>query len=314
MSGGPIFERAAGLFSTVQREICAGLEELDGIGRFSSDEWSRPGGGGGLSRVLTGGRLFEKAGVNWSRVEGDLPAEFAASIPGSGTAFSATGVSLVLHPGSPMVPTVHANFRFLAKGDKAWFGGGADLTPDYLFREDAVHFHRTWRDACAAHPGVADHARFKAWCDEYFYLGHRGERRGIGGIFFDYLDGGGDAARLEQVLAFVADAARAFLPAYRPIAERRAGEAYGERERQWQLLRRGRYVEFNLVYDRGTVFGLKTGGRTESVLMSLPPLARWEYDTGEPSAGSREAELVSALRNPVDWLGSSANATAAVDH
>ncbi|HKE20116.1 MAG TPA: oxygen-dependent coproporphyrinogen oxidase [Kofleriaceae bacterium] len=306
MSEGPIFERAAALFASLQEAICAGLEELDGVGRFTSDPWERQGGGGGLSRVLAGGRVFEKAGVNWSKVEGELPAEFAAQIPGGGTAFSATGVSLVLHPGSPMVPTVHANFRFLAKGERAWFGGGSDLTPYYLFREDAAHFHRTWQDACAGHPGVADHGKFKAWCDDYFMLPHRGERRGVGGIFFDYLDGAGVEGGLDAVLAFVAGAGRAFLPAYRPIAARRSGEPYGERERQWQLVRRGRYVEFNLVYDRGTVFGLKTGGRIESVLMSLPPLCRWDYDPGDPPRGSREAELVHVLRNPVDWLGSDA--------
>jgi coproporphyrinogen III oxidase len=304
MREGAIFERAADLFASLQDEICTGLEELDGAGTFTADRWQRHGGGGGLSRVLTGGRLFEKAGVNWSKVEGDLPAEFAGQIPGSGTAFSATGVSLVLHPGSPMVPTVHANFRFLEKGERAWFGGGSDLTPYYLFREDAEHFHHTWRSACAAHADVADYRRFKEWCDEYFFLPHRGERRGVGGIFFDYLDGGGVDGGLEAVFAFVAAAGRAFLSAYRPIAARRAGEPYGERERQWQLLRRGRYVEFNLVYDRGTVFGLKTGGRTESVLMSLPPLVRWDYDSGHPPHGSREAELVDVLRNPVDWLGS----------
>jgi coproporphyrinogen III oxidase len=314
MKEGAIFDRAADLFSTLQSEICAGLEELDGAGRFTSDEWQRSGGGGGLSRVLTGGRLFEKAGVNWSRVEGELPTEFASQIPGQGSAFTATGVSLVLHPGSPMVPTVHANFRFLAKGERAWFGGGSDLTPHYLFREDAVHFHRTWQGACAAHPGVADYHRFKEWCDEYFLLPHRGERRGVGGIFFDYLDGGGTASGLEALFAFVADAGRAFLHAYRPIAKRRSGEPYGERERQWQLLRRGRYVEFNLVHDRGTVFGLKTGGRIESVLMSLPPLARWEYDPGDPPPGSREAELVEVLRNPVDWLGLSGSGAAPPDH
>jgi len=308
------FDRAAELFSTLQSEICAGLEDLDGVGRFTTDDWSRSGGGGGLSRVLTGGRLFERAGVNWSKVEGELPAEYAAQIPGQGTSFSAAGVSLVLHPGSPMVPTVHANFRYLSKGDRAWFGGGADLTPYYLFREDAVHFHRTWQRACAAHPGAADYRRFKEWCDEYFFISHRGERRGVGGIFFDYLDGAGIDGGLEAVLAFTSEAGRAFLPAYRPIAERRAGESYGERERQWQLLRRGRYVEFNLVYDRGTVFGLKTGGRTESVLMSLPPLCRWEYDPGDPPAGSREAELVAVLRNPVDWLGSSGSGEASPDH
>ncbi|HWM87573.1 MAG TPA: oxygen-dependent coproporphyrinogen oxidase [Kofleriaceae bacterium] len=313
MSEGGIFERAAALFSTLQEEICAGLEELDGVGRFTADGWQREGGGGGLSRVLTGGRLFEKAGVNWSRVEGDLPAEFAAQIPGSGTAFSASGVSLVLHPGSPMMPTVHANFRFLEKGDKAWFGGGSDLTPYYLFRDDAIHFHRTWQAACTAHPDVADYRRFKSWCDEYFFLPHRGERRGVGGIFFDYLDGAG-AGGLEAVLAFAAEAGRAFLPAYRPIAMRRAGEQYDERERQWQLVRRGRYVEFNLVYDRGTVFGLKTRGRTESVLMSLPPLVRWEYDPGDPAPGSREAELLEVLRNPVDWLDLGGSAEPSSNH
>ena len=295
-----IFEPAAELYRELQRHICAALEELDGEGRFSEDRWDRPGGGGGLSRVMVGGRLFEKAGVNWSQVEGDLPPDFAAQIPGEGTAFRATGVSLVLHPRSPMVPTTHANFRCLEKGERTWFGGGADLTPYYLWREDAVHFHRALAGACERHPGVGDYPRFKAWCDEYFHLPHRGERRGVGGIFYDYLEGDGD---LDKVLAFAGDAGRAFVDAYVPVAARRQDEPWGEEERAWQLLRRGRYVEFNLVYDRGTVFGLKTGGRTESILMSLPPLVRWEYDPPDPPAGSREAALIEVLRNPVDWLG-----------
>ena len=299
MSTGAIFDRAADEYARIQDEICAALEELDGEGRFTADRWERPGGGGGLSRVLTGGRIFEKAGVNWSRVEGELPADFASQIPGSGTAFRATGVSLVLHPRSPMVPTTHANVRCLEKGERTWFGGGADLTPYYLWREDAAHFHRTLRDACERHPGVGDYPRFKAWCDEYFHLPHRGERRGVGGIFFDYLEGAGP---LEGVLAFAADIGRAVVPAYAPIVRRRADEPHGEAERQWQLLRRGRYVEFNLVYDRGTIFGLKTGGRTESILMSLPPLVRWEYDQPEPSAGSREASLLEVLRRPEEWV------------
>ena len=295
-----VFERASDLFSTVQGEICAALERLDGAGRFAEQRWQRPGGGGGLTRAITGGRVFEKAGVNWSLVEGELPAEFAGQIPGDGRAFRATGVSLVLHPASPMLPTTHANFRCLEKGGRVWFGGGADLTPYYLFREDAVHFHQVLRAACDGHPKVADYRRFKAWCDEYFTVVHRGERRGVGGIFFDYQDGDGD---LEAELSFVTDAARSFVPAYLPICERRLGEPWGEAERAWQLLRRGRYVEFNLVYDRGTVFGLKTGGRIESILMSLPPLVAWDDTLPGPAPGSREAALIEVLREPVDWLG-----------
>jgi coproporphyrinogen III oxidase len=298
MAPAAIFDRAAEEYARVQDEICAALEALDGEGRFGSDRWERPGGGGGLSRVMDGGRLFEKAGVNWSRVEGELPADFASQIPGSGTAFRATGVSLVLHPRSPMIPTTHANVRCLEKGDRTWFGGGADLTPYYLWPEDAAHFHRTLKAACERHPGVGDYPRFKRWCDEYFHLPHRGERRGVGGIFFDYIELEG---ALERVLAFAADVGRALVPAYVPIAERRADEPYGEAERTWQLRRRGRYVEFNLVYDRGTIFGLKTGGRTESILMSLPPLVRWDYDLAEPAAGTREAALLEVLRQPRDW-------------
>jgi coproporphyrinogen III oxidase len=302
MGEAPLFDRSADELAEIQAGICRALEELDGEAHFSSDRWERPGGGGGVSRALTGGALFEKAGVNWSRVEGELPADYAEQLPGTGTRFRAAGVSLVLHPRSPMVPTVHANVRCLEKGERIWFGGGADLTPYYLWREDAEHFHATWRAACERHPAVGDHRRFKTWCDEYFHLPHRGERRGVGGIFFDYLDGGGDPAGLEAVRAFAMDVGRSVVAAYAPIAERRRAEPWGDRERAWQLLRRGRYVEFNLVYDRGTVFGLKTGGRTESILMSLPPLARWEYEPPEPTPGSREAELVAVLREPGDWL------------
>src|SRR5690606_31272518 len=265
----------------------------------STDDWVREGGGGGHSRVLVEGAVFEKGGVGWSSVEGELPESFAREIPGEGRAFRATGVSLVIHPCSPMAPTTHANFRFLEKGDRCWFGGGADLTPYYLFRDDAVHFHRTLKDACDRHAPIGDYPRFKTWCDEYFFLPHRGETRGVGGIFFDYLDGDSDA--MEKTFAFVRDAGRAFVPAYVPIVERRRDEPHDESHRRWQLIRRGRYVEFNLIYDRGTIFGLKTKGRTESILMSLPPLVRWEYDV-KPEPGSREAELVAALR-PTDWLG-----------
>jgi coproporphyrinogen III oxidase len=295
-----LFERAAKFFHELQADICTRLAELDGAKDFGADAWQRPGGGGGLARVLEGGALFEKAGVNWSNVDGELPAELASHMPGTGNAFRATGVSLVLHPRSPMVPTAHANFRCIAKGDVIWFGGGADLTPYYFHRDDAVHFHRTLADACDRHHPVGDYDRFKAWCDEYFMLPHRGETRGVGGVFYDYLGAKGEHPP-ERVFEFVMEIGRAFLPAYVPIAQRRATETYGETERTWQLRRRGRYVEFNLLYDRGTIFGLKTNGRIESILMSLPPLVRWDYDV-MPQPGSPEAELVAHLR-PTDWLG-----------
>ena len=294
-----LFDLAAAFFHDLQREICTTLIELDGGGKdFGADAWQRPGGGGGLSRVLEGGAVFEKAGVNWSNVEGELPAELAEHMPGGGRAFRAAGVSLVLHPRSPMVPTTHANFRCIAKGDAMWFGGGADLTPYYFHREDAVHFHRTLADACDRHRPVGDYDRFKAWCDEYFFLPHRGETRGVGGVFYDYLGNKGEP--VDRVFAFVQDLGRAFVPAYVPIVRRRMGDVYGELERTWQLQRRGRYVEFNLLYDRGTLFGLKTSGRIESILMSLPPLVRWDYDV-MPQPGSPEAALLAVLR-PTNWL------------
>lgn len=299
-------ERCAVFFRDLQDRICAALAELDGGAGFREDVWQRPGGGGGRTRVLEGGALFEKAGVNESFVHGEMAEEFAAQIPGEGREFRATGISLVLHPQNPMVPAVHANFRFLAKGGKEWFGGGADLTPYYPYAEDAIHFHRVWRAVCERHASVANYNRFKKWCDEYFYLPHRGECRGIGGIFFDYVEG--DWAKL---FAFVQDAGNAFLEAYLPIARRRQDEPFGERERRFQEYRRGRYAEFNLLYDRGTLFGLKTGGRVESIFMSLPPVTRWIYDY-QPEPGSREAELQAYLR-PRDWAGDSpaqANASA----
>ena len=290
----PPADEAAAYFRGLQSRIVAALEDLDG-GRFREDAWERPGGGGGRSRVLADGALFEKGGVNFSDVHGEMSEEFARQIPGEGRGFRATGVSLVLHPRSPLVPTVHANFRFLTKGDRQWFGGGADLTPYYPFREDVLHFHRVWRDVCAAHSGVADHAKLKKWCDDYFFLPHRGEARGVGGIFFDYLEGDFDAT-----FAFVRAAGDAFVDAYLPIARRRRGEPYSEEQRAFQEYRRGRYVEFNLLYDRGTLFGLKTDGRVESILMSLPPRVRWVYDY-HPTPGSREEELTAYYLKPRDW-------------
>lgn len=286
--------RAASFFQELQDRICSALEQLESSARFREDSWDRAGGGGGRTRVLAEGGVFEKAGVNFSDVSGEFSEEFARQVPGEGRDFTATGISLVLHPRNPFVPTVHANFRYLTKGEKRWFGGGADLTPYYPFREDVIHFHKTWQTVCGRHAAVADYGRFKKWCDEYFFLTHRNEARGVGGIFFDYLEG-----NLEDLFAFVRDCGGAFLDAYLPIARRRKDTPYGGRERAFQEYRRGRYVEFNLIYDRGTHFGLKTGGRVESILMSLPPVVRWEYDY-RPEPGSREAELYEYLK-PRDW-------------
>lgn len=286
--------RTVDFFRGLQDRICSALETLDGAATFREDSWQREGGGGGRTRVLANGGVFEKAGVNFSEVFGEMSPEFAAQVPGSGLHFTAAGISLVLHPRNPMVPTVHANFRFLTKGEKWWFGGGADLTPYYPFEEDAVHFHRTWKAICAKHPKPVDHAHFKEWCDKYFFLPHRQECRGVGGIFFDYLEGD-----FEALFRFVQDCGQGFLDAYLPIAERRKALPYGERERAFQEYRRGRYVEFNLLYDRGTTFGLKTGGRVESILMSLPPVVRWEYDY-RPEPGSAEGRIYEFIK-PRDW-------------
>jgi coproporphyrinogen III oxidase len=282
------------LASSWQSEICASLERVDGEARFGAERWKRPGGGGGLSRVLEDGAVIEKAGVNVSDVHGKLAPALAAALPGGGGEFVAAGLSVVVHPRSPMVPTAHMNVRFLSRGGAGWFGGGADLTPYYLFDEDCAHFHRVLRDTCERH-AQGSHAGMKRAADEYFFLGHRGEHRGVGGIFFDDL--GGDLGR---ALAFVAEVPRAFLSAYLPIVERRRDLPHGEAERRWQEVRRGRYVEFNLVLDRGTRFGLLTGGRTEAILMSLPPRVRFSYDR-QPEPGSREAALVEVLHRPRDW-------------
>jgi coproporphyrinogen III oxidase len=288
-------ERAADYFRDLQDRIVAALEGLDGRGRFREDRWDREGGGGGRSRVLADGDVFEKAGVNFSDVHGEMTEEFARQVPGEGRAFRACGISLVLHPRSPLVPTVHANFRFFHKGDRRWFGGGADLTPYYPWREDVIHFHRVWKGVCERHAPLIDYGRLKKWCDEYFFLPHRGEARGVGGIFFDYLEGD-----VDKCFAFVRDGGDHFLEAYLPIARRRKDLAFTPEQRAFQEYRRGRYVEFNLLYDRGTLFGLKTSGRTESILMSLPPRVHWEYDF-RPRPGSPEAELTEFYLKPRDW-------------
>lgn len=299
--------RAHAHFLRLQDAITAAIEGVDG-GSFRTDEWDRADGGGGRSRVLEDGAVIEKGGVNVSCVHGEMSEQFAQQVPGAGRAFFATGLSLILHPRNPHAPTVHANFRYLEKGEgegrQAWFGGGADLTPWVLYESDARHFHQSWRDACEGH-ACADHGRFKSWCDEYFYLPHRGETRGVGGIFFDYIGlddpEKGTPAELDDVEAFVVEASQAFVGAYLPILERRKDAASTDEERQWQLVRRGRYVEFNLIYDRGTLFGLKTGGRIESILISLPNAVSWRYDH-QPSPGY-QSELVDVLKTPRDWVG-----------
>ena len=296
-----MIQPVADYLTGLQDRICEALVALDGGKGFREDNWERPGGGGGRTRVLEGGAVFEKAGVNYSRVVGsDLPPAASARRPElAGRGFEALGVSVVVHPENPFVPTSHANVRFFV-ADKPgeppvwWFGGGFDLTPCYPFEKDIIHWHRTAHDACAPF-GRDIYARYKAWCDEYFYIRHRGESRGVGGLFFDDLNDWGFAKCFEFMRA-VGDA---YLPAYRPIVERRRKQAYGDRERAFQAYRRGRYAEFNLVYDRGTLFGLQSGGRTESILMSLPPVVRWRYDW-QPEPGSAEAELDAYLQ-PRDW-------------
>lgn len=293
----------------VQNRICAGLEAEDGNAQFVEDLWQRApdahgnAQGGGVTRVITNGGVFEKGGVNFSHVLGDqMPASATAHRPElAGRRFEAMGVSLVMHPHNPYVPTSHANVRFfIARKEGApdvwWFGGGYDLTPYYGFDEDCVHWHSVARDACA--PFGADvYPRYKRWCDDYFYLKHRDEQRGVGGLFFDDLN----EWHFDQCFAFLRAVGDSYLPAYRPIIARRKSTPYGEQEREFQLYRRGRYVEYNLVYDRGTLFGLQTGGRTESILMSLPPLVSWHYNR-QPEPGSAEAKLYSDYIVPRDWV------------
>ncbi len=291
----PLAERVQAYFEQLQQRICAALEEIEQETRFTDDAWERTGGGGGLTRVMENGRVFEKAGVNTSTVFGSLPATIATKMNVPASEFFATGVSLVIHPRSPMIPTVHANYRYFQRADgDAWFGGGSDLTPYYPFDEDIVHFHRTLKDACDRIDGEF-YPRFKKSCDEYFYIPHRGEARGVGGIFFDYLRG-----ESEKHFALVQSAGDVFPDAYLPIVERRMKETWGDPEREWQLIRRGRYVEFNLIYDRGTLFGLETQGRAESILMSLPPSVEWRYDVSPP--GPLEARLVQLLKHPREWV------------
>ncbi|MCT2587162.1 oxygen-dependent coproporphyrinogen oxidase [Actinophytocola gossypii] len=282
-----------------QARLVAAFEDHDGGATFRRDPWQRDGFGRGRVCVLEGGRVFERAGVNVSSIGGaEVPPSIAGTMPDlAGRPYRATGISMVLHPLNPYAPSFHANLRYFEAGERWWFGGGMDLTPMYGFDEDATHFHRVLRDWCDRHDWT-DHAAWKAACDDYFTIPHRGEMRGVGGVFFDNLTGG----EFERYRAFVVDGLATILPAYLPIVDRRREMAYGERERRWQRVRRGRYVEFNLVHDRGTLFGLQTGGNIEAILISMPPVAGWGYDV-RPEAGSPEADVARFLR-PRDWAGS----------
>lgn len=287
---------------SLQDRICTAVEAEDGVERFQEDLWERAEGGGGRSRVLSGGAVFEQAGVGFSHVFGPgLPPSATVHRPElAGRSFQALGVSLVFHPRNPYAPTTHMNVRFFIAEKEGhepawWFGGGFDLTPYYGFEEDCVHWHRTAREACKPF-GPEVYPRYKKWCDEYFFLRHRNEPRGIGGLFFDDLSEGG----FERSFAFLQSVGDHLLPAYLPILRRRKDMPHEDRERDFQLYRRGRYVEFNLVWDRGTLFGLQSGGRTESILMSLPPLVRWRYNW-RPEPGTPEARLYEEFLRPRDW-------------
>jgi len=288
-------------FVNLQDEICRGLEKADGKGKFEEDLWKRHEGGGGRTRTFSNGNVIEKGGVNFSAVDGPCP-DFLRKEAGlkenEEATFYATGVSLVIHPVNPMVPIIHMNVRYLKAGNLEWFGGGIDLTPHYIVEEDAQFFHNHLKSVCDEH-NTTYYPDFKKWADDYFFIQHRNETRGIGGIFFDRLSAK-DSITIEDRFKFVQAVGNSFLPAYIPLIEKNKDKPYTEANKQWQLLRRGRYVEFNLVYDRGTKFGLLTNGRTESILMSLPPTANWEY-ANQPEKGSAEEKTLSLLKKGIEW-------------
>ncbi len=289
----------------LQDQICKGLEDIDGVAKFREDVWERLEGGGGRTRVIENGKVFEKGGVNISAVHGKLPDTMQKMFGVKEADFFACGLSLVIHPKNPFVPTVHANWRYFEMYDKErkiinqWFGGGQDLTPYYLFEEDAKHFHQTCKTACDKH-NPRFYPKYKKQCDDYFWNTHRNEARGIGGLFFDYLKET-ETMKMEDWYNFVTEVGNSFLEAYTPIVEKRKDLPFTEANRKWQEIRRGRYVEFNLVHDKGTLFGLKTNGRIESILMSLPPHVQWVYDH-HPEAGSEEEKLIKILQQPINWI------------
>ena len=297
---------------TLQDQICKGLEAIDDVAKFREDIWERPEGGGGRTRVIENGTVFEKGGVNISAVHGKLPDSMQKLFNVGEADFFACGLSLVIHPKNPMTPTVHANWRYfemydtsteLSTGSRkvinSWFGGGQDLTPYYLFEEDAIHFHQTCKTACDKH-NPDFYPKFKKQCDDYFWNAHRNEARGIGGLFFDYLKET-EAQSMEDWYNFVTEVGNSFLDAYLPIVAKRKDLPFTPEQRTWQEIRRGRYVEFNLVHDKGTLFGLKTNGRIESILMSLPPHVQWHYDH-HPAVGSEEEKVVKVLEKPINWV------------
>ena len=291
--------------TALQNTICSAFEKLDGRAIFKEDKWERPGGGGGQTRVISNGAVFEKGGVNISGVHGKLPPQMVEYLNVSNNQFYACGLSLVMHPTSPLVPTVHANFRYFELYDDSgnvidqWFAGGADMTPYYIFEEDVVHFHKVWKDHCDVF-GEELYPKYKKACDDYFYNSHRNEARGIGGIFFDYLREN-DKQSSDQWKDFTIGASNKFLESYLSIVQERNEYMYTDEHRTWQEIRRGRYVEFNLIHDKGTLFGLRTNGRIESILMSLPPHVQWTYNH-QVEAGSAEDELIQILKNPKDWV------------
>ena len=290
----------AGVFRNIQDHICSELERADGLGKFQQDLWERPGGGGGRSRVLRHGHIIEKGGVNFSEVYGKTPDKILKSFGLSEGDFFATGVSIVLHPENPWVPIIHMNIRYFEMSNGTyWFGGGIDLTPHYVDKIDAQWFHQRLKAVCDKHDEHY-YKEFKHWADDYFYIKHRQETRGVGGIFFDHRSEDSTHSK-NDVFAFVKDVGLAFAPIYVHFMKKNSIKSYGDREKEWQSIRRGRYVEFNLVLDRGTKFGLETNGRTESILMSLPPMAGWEYDY-VPSTGSKEARTLQLLKKGIDWV------------
>lgn len=309
----PTREQIRDWFKSLQQDICRQIEETDGKGKFISDVWERPGGGGGISRVITEGRIIEKGGVNFSEVWGKTPEptlkllNLPVSDEGERPEFFATGISIVLHTSNPMVPIIHMNVRYFeiqpsashAHKDKWWFGGGIDLTPHYVIEEDAKYFHQKLKAVCDQHH-PSYYPEFKKWADDYFYIKHRNETRGVGGIFFDYLKAENGFTKKSR-FEFIKSVGAAFVPVYTHFMHKNHALPFGEKQKQWQYLRRGRYVEFNLVWDRGTKFGLETDGRTESILMSLPPQANWVYNY-QPEPGSAEAKTVSLLKKGVDWV------------
>ena len=298
---------ASSHFQNVQNQICSAFEEIDGKATFITDVWDRVDteelvhGGGGVSKIIRNGKIFEQGGVNFSEVSGILPAEMSHKLIGihEKRPFYATGLSIVIHPQSPLIPTIHANYRYIEVDEFSWFGGGTDLTPYYIYEEDCKFFHSGLKSICDKY-SPEFYSDFKKNCDEYFYLPHRKECRGIGGIFFDYI-GKNNQKILSSTFDLVKDFSEGFLGSYLPIIEKREKLAWTESQKKFQLIRRGRYVEFNLLYDRGTLFGLKTGGRIESILMSLPPVVNWEYDF-KTNPGSSEEQLLNILKNPIKWV------------